>query len=311
MERLNRRLGGLILIGAPWIAVSAALGHGDVGPRIEALTAALAARPGDPALLLARADLFRQDSDPWGALLDLRAAERADPKLPGVATSWARIHLMRGHPDLALAALDRIAGLPNESADQDELRARSLTGLKRHAEAALAWRAQIESHERTSPDEYHACATAYRKSGDLEVALVIVELGLTRGGPCASLELLAADLERDAGNIDDAAARLQRLALAGPRPESWWLRRATLLADVGRTDAARQDASNALESLLRLPAHVRDRPLIAEQIATARALLVAAPTQNIPSKSDPTRNDGPDDSDLPGRPAASSGGDAR
>jgi predicted negative regulator of RcsB-dependent stress response len=82
--------------------------------------------------------------------------------------------------------------------------------------------------------------------------------GLARlGTGVVTLVLAAVDLEIKAGRVDQALARLDRAASAAARQESWVLRRGDVLAQAGRSTAAKQAYEHVLELIAALPPRQR------------------------------------------------------
>src|SRR5437764_1158485 len=79
----------VVFSAAAWPCASPAHAHGDLQPRIEALTAQIQGHPRDATLFLQRGELHRLDADAAAALADYDRAERLDPRL-------AAVHFWRG-----------------------------------------------------------------------------------------------------------------------------------------------------------------------------------------------------------------------
>ncbi|MBL9199871.1 MAG: hypothetical protein JNL39_05150, partial [Opitutaceae bacterium] len=91
-------------------------------------------------------------------------------------------------------------------------------------------------------------------------ALRTLEEAIARLGSIVTLHQRALALEEATGRIDDAAARLARLAAESERPENWHRRRGDLLARAGRAAEARSAYAAGLDAIAALPAWLRASP---------------------------------------------------
>jgi tetratricopeptide (TPR) repeat protein len=216
-------------------------------------------------LLLRRGELHRIRGETGLALADFEHARRLGAPAGEIERLRAHALLEAGRAaearQAALAALEREPG----SGDARLLEARALAALGRRGEAARAYDAALASLRDPGPDLYLERAAL---AAGPEPALAVVEAGLARLGPAASLELRAIELECALDRFDAALARLARLAERAPRRSPWLLRRAEILAAAGRGE----EALRSLDEARRLAATERGgRPTPAE---TARALEV-------------------------------------
>jgi predicted Zn-dependent protease len=125
------------------------------------------------------------------------------------------------------------------------------------------------------PDHYLEWARARAPEGPLAARAALDE-GVRRLGPVVSLMLPALDQEVAAGRLDDALARIDRLAAAAPRADGWATLRGELLARAGRCDEARAAFREALRSLEAQPPPRRAARGNAELERRARAALEAS-----------------------------------
>jgi len=274
MPKLPPRI--LCLILALLGASAPAWAHGELSQKIARFSWKLSQDPGDPDLLLSRGELHRLASHWDEALADYAAAGRAQPSLrPVLEACRAQLELDRADPLAALQATD--LALPDHPAPGNVLllRARALELLGRELQAAACYRAGLLSLEDPQPEDVHRTADALRRLPHVgtRLALACVEWGLERLGACATLELEAVELEAAVGRVDDALLRIDRLRLASPRQEGWWIRRGELLEQVQRTDEAIESYRAAQVAIRSLPAHVASRPMTGDLAATCALAL--------------------------------------
>jgi len=269
MPKLPSRI--LCLILALLGASVPAWAHGELSQKIARFSWKLSQDPGNPELLVSRGELHRLASHWDEALADYAAADRARPALrPVLEACRAQLELDRGDPVAALEATER--ALPDHPAPGSVLllRATALEQLGRDLPAAACYRAGLLAIADPQPEDVHATAEALSRLPRIgnRLALACVEWGLQRIGPCATLELAAVELEATVGRVDDALERLDRLRLASPRQESWWIRRGELLERARRNDDALESYRAARLAIRSLPPHVASRPMIGELAAT-------------------------------------------
>jgi len=258
------------------LAIAPVWPHADLERQIEAITERLSSDPENAALYLRRAELHRLHGDGSAARVDLARTRRLDPALAGVDLSLGRLWLGEGRPDRAVDALGRFLDQQPDSSDGLALRARARMELGRHASAVEDFDAAILHHPSPGPDLYllrsralQAAGTSYRPA-----ALEGLEAGLRSTGGAVLLELEALELERALGRFDAALIRIDRLAAASPRPESWLIRRGEVLEAGGRAGEAAAAYRGALAAMAELPPGRRDSPGVTKLAEQADSALV-------------------------------------
>jgi tetratricopeptide (TPR) repeat protein len=188
----------------------------------------------------------------------------------------------------AKATLDRF--LAREPAHVEALatRAQALDALGRHREAAEDLTraiAAVPASARPKPSSYLDRARALERTGRLDEAVRGLDEGLVRLGQPVTLELYAIELELARDRFDAALTRLDRIAAASDRKESWLVRRAEILERAGRGEAARQAYSDALAAIHALPAGRRSNRAVRrlEESATAALARLAASPAAAPT----------------------------
>jgi tetratricopeptide (TPR) repeat protein len=228
--------------------------HGPAQERISVLTAAIARDPANLDLMIERADLYRETGNLSRSLADYDRVLRLDPAR-NVHLGRALVLLQQQRFNDALAAAD--ATIVREPGDPRawRVRAKTLAGLDRDAEAESALDQAIALADPPLPDDYlqRSELLASLESPRLDDAIAGLDEGLARLGPAVTLQLLAIELERQRGTFDSALARLDDLEDRYDRVETVLVLRGDVLAQAGRkqeADAAYTDALEVIEERL-------------------------------------------------------------
>ncbi len=260
---MDSRAPGRALRGAVFLCLSAAVAqpqaHPEIDWQIAEFTRRIEARPTDTSLYVHRGELHRIHRDWPAAKADFLQARALDPQLETIDFHLGRLELEAGDLAAAVAALDRfLAKHPDhEPALAARAEARSRGG--RYLEAARDWTRAIAATDGPQPTHYIERARALVAAGNDHVAEALrgLDEGLTRLGRPVTLELEAIELELRRGAYDSALARVDRIAAAAARQESWLVRRAEILELAGRPDEARAAYARALVAIEALPASRR------------------------------------------------------
>ena len=275
LSKLRRRLGGrdasalagdvVVRIGLVLLCMTLALAgvsaHVELERKIQLMGARIAAEPADATLYLQRGELHRLHQAWAAAWADFDRAEALDPELGVLPLCRAQLVFDTGD---AGRALERVEALCAERPDWGlawRLAARCLDALDRTAEAAAAWRRAVQTLRTPSPDDVLAAARRTQQSGAPEQALALLEASRERLGGSLPLDLEALTLERSLARSADALRRLERLAAASDRAESWLAVRGDVLVEAGHLAAAREAYEQARRLLDARPDHVRSRPI--------------------------------------------------
>lgn len=257
------------------LAAPAARAHGELHPRIDAVTVRLESAPHDVSLLVLRAELLRLHGDPIAALRDLeRAGSFGGDGHVGVHAGRARAHLDREAFADAKASADRWLALAPGDLAGLRLRADVHERLG-ELDAALADLAVAALLDDAPPDVDLARARLLADAAPprLDDAIAVLDEGLARRGPIVVLQLAAIDLEERRGEIDAALARLDSITAASPRKEPWLSRRGDLLRRAGRDDDARDAYRAARDAIERIPPHRRATTRLRDLTAHVRRSL--------------------------------------
>lgn len=238
------------------LAAATASAHPEIENALVILNAQIAAAPGDADLYVQRGELYaRHEVWDLAEANYLRAAELA-PNHPRLDRVRGELELATNHPAAARAHLD--AALAREPRDPESLvlRARALVALKLPKLAVADFNAALPLIATPPPELYLERATLLPPAE----AIRTLDEGIERLGPAVTLNLRALALEESLGRIDDAVARLDRLAEQSERRETWLKRRGDLLARAGRGREARAAYVSALAAIATLPEWLRESP---------------------------------------------------
>lgn len=241
-------------VDASLLLASLLAGRGDRAGGLRALDAALAAAPGNVALLVAAAQLCEappQDPSFTARALDFhRRAARAAPQDPSVWRSWADFHLRRGEIDQAdavlRAAITAAPRLDPEAATLDWIA--FLADQRGPAAAASAARTAVEAHP-GRPSFRLRLAELLDDGGRRDDAEHVLT-DLAAREPASPGALAAQDrlAERafSAGRLDAASEWLARTLAVQPRDASALRLRARIALAHGEPAAAVGDLRTAV-----------------------------------------------------------------
>lgn len=258
-RRLPRRSAAAALVAVLLLGAGPALrAHVAIPDQIGRLTVEIRRHPGDARLLLKRGELHRVHRMWRHAEEDYRRALSIDPGLETARLCHGRLLVESGRPAAALAPLDRYVSRHPGRIEGRVWRGRALRALGRPLDAAAELGVAVSlASERGALGPEHPLeqAEALAEAGGvhLDGALAVIEAGIRSLGPLVTLQLAAADLERRLGRPDDALARLERLATAAERPESFLIRQAEILEGAGRVCEARRRYERTLQAIAALP----------------------------------------------------------
>jgi tetratricopeptide (TPR) repeat protein len=266
-----------------WATLTAALGpffafaapHGELDEQIARVTARIRAEAPQGELFLVRARLEREHGDHELALADLDRAAGLAVAAPMVELERGRVFVAAGRYALAEEALDRCLGARPDDVDALLLRARARARCGRPALAVADFDRALELAPSPRPDDYLAradAAAAVAPTG-AEHCLAGIERGIARLGPAVALVMRAVELEVELGRTDAALARLDALVRAAPRAEAWVAKRAEILSAAGRVDEARAAWRDVLARSEALPPRIRSGRAALELCERARTQL--------------------------------------
>lgn len=244
----------LILSIAVWIPHPADA-HGTGHEVITALTAQLAERPNDTALLVERGEQYLSHADLPSARADLEKALRIDPKLDAARVRLAIVTRDEGKPDEALRMVSGVLERQSTNHLARSIRADLYASAGRPAEAVADYNTLLVTQVTPRPDLFLARARAEMavSSNRWSAAVRGLDQGIVRLGPVPSLHLMALDLEEQGRDYKAALRRVDTIIEMAPRTDRWLMRRGDILTAAGRMDDARKSYRDALAALDDLP----------------------------------------------------------
>lgn len=255
-RRSARRAFAALLVGGLLWSVDAKA-HDEPSTRIAALTWQIAAEPGNAVLYLRRGELHRLDRELPEALADYARARRLDPGLVIVDLGEGRALLDANRPGEARRLLERyVRARGNDPEGRLEL-ARSLARLHETNTADAEYARAIALSPEPRPDAYFERARFLQAARRLAAAIRVLDEGIARLGPLASLEELAMEMELAGKDPDAALARLDRIFPPGSRQETRLVRRGEILVAAGRSAEAREAFLRARRAIENLPPRLR------------------------------------------------------
>ncbi|MCA9322962.1 MAG: tetratricopeptide repeat protein [Planctomycetes bacterium] len=256
--------------------------HGELHEKIAALTREIAAEP-TAVRYARRGELQRQHRDFERAIADFDQALRMDPSSFGVLVLRARASLDSNCPERARDDLDAFLARQPEHVEARLLSAQTYEALGQPRAAALDYDRALQGYDRVEPIWLVRQARAWAAVSDrgLERGLLVLDAAGQRMGHPLTLRQCAIDLCVERGQTQEALDRIDRLITESPRPDLWWLRRATVLDDATRPAEAllalteARHAHDALHPRLRRSAAgrrvSRDIDDLAQRIGAAQA----------------------------------------
>jgi predicted Zn-dependent protease len=265
---MSRRITvGIVLATALFfVRTERASAHGDLHGQIEKVSAEIAKEPQNADLYLRRGELRRLHAEFSEAASDFEKAAALRPDWPQVEIAKSRLAFSAGNFEAAIAGMDRLLPKHPEYPEAWLIRARAKARLGKHVEAAKDYSEIVERVDRPEQDIFLERAAALAVSGDdhLNEALRGLEVGLAKVGRVITLELAALDVELKLKRFDDALRRIDQIAAASKRQESWLARRGEVLIQAGRAEEARLTFRKALDAIAGLPPHIQATRSIAE-----------------------------------------------
>jgi tetratricopeptide (TPR) repeat protein len=262
-----------LLILLPMFCAANLRAHGDLHPRIVALTEQFKREPTNAMLVFERGELHRTHRDFTNALADYDLAEKLNPKLPLLNFCRGRLFLEAEQPNLALPFLDKYLSRATNDPVAFATRARVRFQLKQFRESANDFTRAIALAPTGSPEYYIERADSLAAAGAADEAVRGLDEGIARMGQLITLNLRAVELETSLKRYDAAVKRLDAILSRTQRKETWLVRRAEVQMTAGRTNDAVASYKEALAALDRLPATQRHTRAMVELEASIRSAL--------------------------------------
>lgn len=233
------------------LGASQALAHGEVHPRIEALTKAIDGSPRDARLMSDRGTLYALDDDWSRAARDFAHAYALSPGDPTLEHHLGNALLHLGAPREARDFLDSALLRDPSRSDAHLLRARAHVALDELDEALIDFDSAIALAQSPSPETYLERADAIMSLAPDRVddALLGLAEGRKRLGPLVTLIERTVELSRG----EDALSAIAELPSGLSSTYRWQGKRASILREASRFDEASRAYRDALATIDSLP----------------------------------------------------------
>ena len=257
------------------VGVRYASAHGDLHQQIASISAQIEKEPGNAELYLQRGEMHRLHVEFPEAAADFAKAAEFRPEWPQATLAKARLALSEGKFENAIEEMDRLLSKHPEYPEGWLIRARARNQKKDHLGAAKDYTEIVRRMERPEPEIYLERASALAAAGEdrCEEALRGLEEGVAKLGPVTTLNLAALDLELRMKHFEKALLRVDHLASAARRRESWFARRGDILLQLERTEEARAAYREALDAITALPSQHQLAPATVELQSRVTAAL--------------------------------------
>jgi tetratricopeptide (TPR) repeat protein len=264
-------LAGLSLL----VQAASVIGHEGLHELIDAQKNKVEKAPSDPALRFELASLYSSHGELELALKNL---DRVDALAPGkFQTDLLRSEafLVVGNFAKAKEVLDRQIASHPENPKGWLLRARAERHFGQDKTSLADFREALKRTPSPEPDLIQEVADALATRGSQDEAAQVLAAGIARLGHIPSLVLRVLDLEIANKNFDAALRLVAEMQKDAPRPEPWMARRATILAQAGRTDESRAAWKALSDHLASLPAPERSSHAMTQFADEARQALAS------------------------------------
>lgn len=271
-----------LLVVAFGFSPTSAPAHGELDIRIAAATAEIAKVTNNPALYLARGEMYREHKDWPAAAADYDTAARLDPSLPHVDFLRARMLADAGQLEAARALFDsHIARQPGDSLAYIE-RARTLVRLGLRTNAVADFSRGLQLQKEPQPEFFIERAQALLADQHDDDALRGLDEGMKRLGPIITLQALALDVELKHKRYEAALVRLETIITQAARQERWLTQRGEIQLLANRPEDARRSFEAALAAIAKLPMRLQTLPPM--MTLTARINEMRAKTLDLPAR---------------------------
>jgi tetratricopeptide (TPR) repeat protein len=276
-----------LLIGLVFVTCGELHAHGTFHELMEELDSEMKLRPNDPALLVRRAGIQLEHEEWKLALTDLERANRLGADDGDLQYLRGRALAAGGMLKQAREELDAYITNHREPGLAMVERARVLSKLGEPAAALQDYRAALQTVVVPEPDLVIETAEALQAQELNDEALSVLSTGIEKIGPIPQLVLKAMDYELAAQRYDDVLKRIDAMQACAPRPEPWMAKRASILAQAGRTDDAKAAWTTLRDHLLALPNLERGSHAMSRLLEEAQTALKPSQTRIITTAIEP------------------------
>lgn len=260
----------LLLLWTP-----AAHAHGDLHPRILAISKEIAASPTNGTLYFERGEMHRVHRDWTNAVADYDRAQQLNPSVKMIEFCRGRMWLEADQPKRALPHLDKYLSSVTNDSNAYATRARVQMQSGNARAAVHDFTRAIALAPVGNPELYIERADALRALGALEDAVRGLDEGIAKMGSLVTLQLRAIEVDCDLKRYDAALMRIDAVMARLQRKESWLVRRAEVLKLAGREKESREAYQAALAALEKLPTGHRNTRATLQLEASIRSALRA------------------------------------
>ena len=240
-----------LLLAALLIAPLSA--HPDPRHTLDEIEAHLLEKPGDPDLLLRKADMLL-------LTMQLEAAEQVVADLRKVEPDRAEVLLMDARLSLDLGKQGEVVEKARSlvvrhprSAEAWKFLARAEEASSQRQQAIAAMRKHIDLAAKPGPSDTLLCAGWLQEGGDPAAAVKVIDQCLAKVGCLSGLQHKAIGIEMELERYDSALRRIDALEARFRPAIDLSLKRAEILAKAGRFREAASACDSALALLDALP----------------------------------------------------------
>ena len=227
--------------------------HGTYHDLLSAVSAQIMAEPDNAELYIKRSALHLEHEEWKTALVDLERALRLGTDESELGYLRGRALACGGLHEAAREELDRYIATHTDAGMARLERARVLGKLGMHEASLNDYRAFLKAVTQMEPEFVIETAEAMAAQGLHDEAISVLASGITRIGNVPQLVLKALEFELAADRFDAALERVEAIQKQMPRPEPWMAKRAAILTQAGRPDAAKAAWTALRDHLLALP----------------------------------------------------------
>ncbi len=243
------------------------LAHSDLDPEIAEVSLELLEEPNNVGHLLRRGQLYRFNGKFQDSLQDLEQAKKLDPSNRKVALEHCRTLLALGHDAEAESALNHYlhgeSGISRVMAVVERAHLYERTGRPKLAIADFS----EALHYYPTVELYLARGRLQEGLGQLEAAATGYQEGLGRMQQASILRQQLIRLKVIQGKLPDALALMDEEPPSNSVKTEWYMRRAKILAAMGKTKAMEAARTQALAEANRALAK---RPTALHRVARAK-----------------------------------------
>ncbi|MFT5241992.1 MAG: tetratricopeptide (TPR) repeat protein [Kiritimatiellia bacterium] len=238
------------------------MAHGPLHERLAHANQKIENDPTNATHYTARAELSFEHADFAATLRDLDQAKALGDAGDKETLLRARTLSAQGKHDDAIALATTC--ITDAASPQYALAARSdiYQAVGKLTQAAADLEAAIDASEKPSVDLFLRCAVLQEQSGDGKAARHGLERARVARPQSRVLQVALCELTIRQGDHEDALHLLDNLIAHSPRGERWLVRKAEVLAAMGRRREAAQAARETLTLIDALPPRHRETPVM-------------------------------------------------